>query len=100
MLFIFLIMLAIILVIMAVSDFFIYDDYATGIFSLVLSIAVIVMLICDAPMFDCPGCGDLVDNLFGFTGYCESCGCELIPHCIECGEVCKTAFCQLCGAEQ
>lgn len=44
----------------------------------------------------CSGCGSVV----GTEAYCSTCGYELIPHCIDCGEVCRTAFCKLCGAEQ
>ena len=48
------------------------------------------------PAAHCDGCGVLI----GSEEYCAQCGYEIMPHCIECGELCNTAFCKLCGAEQ
>ena len=45
----------------------------------------------------CPGCSI---EIYSDLNYCMSCGYELIPHCDSCGEVCRTAFCALCGSEQ
>ena len=45
----------------------------------------------------CPNCHVLIND---FQDYCGGCGYELLPHCIDCGEVCRTAFCRLCGAKQ
>lgn len=68
-----------------------------GVASIVLAIVCIVMLMMNPPAFCCPDCGVFLwDNI----PYCDKCGYELIPHCIDCGEVCETAFCKLCGAEQ
>lgn len=50
-----------------------------------------------APPILCPECSIEINS---DMNYCISCGYELIPHCIDCGEVCKTSFCKLCGAEQ
>lgn len=55
-----------------------------------------IHLYSEATAVYCSGCGSVV----GTEEYCSTCGYELIPHCIDCGEVCKTAFCKLCGAEQ
>ena len=64
-----------------------------------LVIFIIGLLICffTYEPFLCPGCH--TESSYNVR-YCAACGYELIPHCIECGEVCKTAFCKLCGAEQ
>lgn len=67
-----------------------------GLIELAFAILIIIGLVCSPPHFLCPGC-----NAFWFGNeYCSYCGYEFVPHCIDCGEVCQTAFCRLCGAEQ
>lgn len=75
------------------GDFFII----LGVASIVFAIVNTVMLIMNPLAFCCPDCGVFLwDNI----PYCDKCGYEFIPHCIDCGEICRTAFCKLCGAEQ
>ena len=77
------------------------DGFAEGILGgiccLALVIFLIVSLVIISPNVFCPECGVL---LWTEPAYCVSCGYELFPHCDSCGEICRTAFCKLCGAEQ
>lgn len=86
----------------AATDSVVYDEetrvcYIIGFFCIL--IAILGLVICwftyVPPL--CPGCHTEVS---ANVRYCEACGYELIPHCIDCGEICRTAFCELCGAEQ
>lgn len=88
----------------SVLCFIIADDFGYnrvfGLFFLLMSLVIIFTLIFNPPLFRCPGCDSLIENLFNSTDFCTHCGYEFIPHCIDCGEICRTAFCKLCGAEQ
>lgn len=62
-----------------------------------MALFLTIFLICNFSDFLCPDCSTMV--VFG-SDYCTVCGCELQPHCDACGEICRTAFCKVCGAEQ
>ena len=63
----------------------------------IFALCTTVILICNFSHFFCSNC----DFMVGIgSDYCIKCGHELQPHCAECGEICRTAFCKLCGAEQ
>lgn len=80
------------------ESYFYGNFYITlGVASIVFAIVNIVMLMMNPPAFCCPDCGVF---LWDDIPYCDKCGYELVPHCIDCGEICRTAFCRLCGAEQ
>ena len=86
---------------MCVGYMYISDDgkaicFIIGFFCVLIAIIgfVIFNFTYEPPL--CPGCHIEV----GGERFCAQCGYELIPHCIECGEVCRTDFCKLCGAEQ
>lgn len=70
-----------------------------GLICMILFIVCIFGWIIDPPSMHRSCCGIIEWNVSA-EDFCGNCGAELIPHCIECGEVCKTAFCKLCGAEQ
>lgn len=79
--------------------FFDFEDSPLVIIPLLSCIfCVIVISIQIAPLLE-PHCSNC-NAIIGSERYCSQCGYELIPHCIDCGEICCTAFCKLCGAEQ
>lgn len=68
-----------------------------GVMALVFFVFMLLFVTSDPPLFSCPGCG-----VFCWSPglHCDACGYELFPCCVECGEICRTAFCSACGAEQ
>lgn len=51
--------------------------------------------------FTCPDCSLCFDWFYDNRPlYCSGCGYAFLPACVDCGKVCKGAFCKLCGAEQ
>ena len=64
---------------------------------MVLAVLFFFLSLIFVPPTLCPECHLQIDS---DMHYCAACGYELIPHCIDCGEICRTAFCALCGAEQ
>lgn len=77
------------------------DSDHGGVFGAIGCILFIFGLVC-CLIFCQPQCPECLANINVFINdkYCTHCGYELIPHCIDCGEVCRTAFCGACGAEQ
>lgn len=67
--------------------------------SFCILIAIIGLVICGFT-FEPPLCPECHTEVSANVRYCNGCGYELIPHCIDCGEICRTAFCSACGAEQ
>lgn len=79
--------------------FFDFEDSPLVIIPLLSCIVcVIVISIQIAPLLSphCSNCNAIIAS----ERYCSQCGYELIPHCIDCGEICRTEFCKSCGAEQ
>lgn len=76
--------------------------------TVLVTIAIFMIFRCDVcGEFDllqdhshCPSCELLAGFGSSLSDYCSDCGYALVPHCIECGEICRTAFCSACGAEQ
>lgn len=96
--FIICVVVVVFLLIMAVCAYF--DDFAppgTSLHFCILAAISIGFLIFNISQFFCPDCSAMVSV---GSGHCHVCGYELIPHCDACGEICHTAFCKLCGAEQ